>query len=170
MFLFSQLWETIIDDEQKGLDSLKAALRKRKIKLKDLQRELKSEQDQYKIEYSAYKATEHPNYARKLTLEEFRKQINEKTRKHNEMLGVVRNDEAKLKEKEKIYQEMVKVLHTKEFNSSYREKILERLYSEYKLIKIGHSSRNKDREVDIIMSLIITIITNFFLDSGFGEY
>ena len=52
---FRNEWKGIIDAEKKSLEKYTQMIYQRKVEIREIQEQLKKEQEQYKVEYSAFK-------------------------------------------------------------------------------------------------------------------
>lgn len=145
-----------MDEEGSALESMQSGILKRKERLKEQQEDIKSEQEKYKNELSLYRKSSQPSRSRKLKLTVLKKHLNERTRAHNEELKRLRADEEKFKGKEALHQEMQRMLDLGNVQPSLAEKTLEKLYLQYKQLRIGY---HMEKPVEVIPFLPIIEIT-----------
>lgn len=78
----------------------------RKVDIREIQEQLKKEQEQYKVEYSAFKNSTTKSSTKKLQLEIFKKALNDKIYEYNRRLCQMRDKENILKSKKEALKKL----------------------------------------------------------------
>jgi len=137
-------WKSIIEAEKKSLEKYTQMIYQRKVEIREIQEELKKEQEQYKVEYSSFKNSSNKSSTKKLQLEIFKKALNDKIYEYNRRLCQMRDKENILKSKKEALKKLENALKEATTNLPPNQTILSEIYHEYRKLSLNPSSAGRN--------------------------
>jgi len=123
------------------------------VDIREIQEQLKKEQEQYKVEYSAFKNSTTKSSTKKLQLEIFKKALNDKIYEYNRRLCQMRDRENILKTKKEALKKLENALKEASTNQPPNQSnndllifpkilqaVLSEIYHEYRKLSLGQSN------------------------------